>query len=149
MMPKTHIILGFVFSLILYLFFHVSLFNSILIFLATFLGDVDHYIFYMLKKRTLNFKESYNWFLNVGKRFDKLPSKKKKHYHLGYFPLHSIECFLVLFILGFYFNFLFFILIGLMFHTAMDMVYEYFGPKRALYKISIIYTVLTKKFIGF
>ena len=148
MLPKHHIILGIFFCLILY-FFNFSFFRLVIIFLSSVLIDIDHYLWYAFGGKTLSLKEAYAWFVKTGKYYDSLPEKQRKKLYVGVFPFHSIEFLLPLFILGFASPILLFIFIGFIFHSICDLLSEIWGPQRATYKISIIYTLIKRKFIGF
>ncbi|MFQ5531781.1 MAG: hypothetical protein ACE5ES_04160, partial [Candidatus Nanoarchaeia archaeon] len=64
MLPKTHIILGFIFSvLIFFLFPQMGLIGASLIFFSSFLIDFDHYLYYLFKKKDPNPRNSVKWFM--------------------------------------------------------------------------------------
>ena len=149
MYTKSHILLGAVFALMLYFVFHFSIASSLIVFLSSVLIDIDHYLFYAIGKRDFSLKNSYNWFVNLKKRFKELPKGTRKKYSFGFTPLHSIEFLVPLFILGLLNGFFLLIFIGFFFHVFFDMLYEIFISKIAVYKISVIYTALNKRFIGF
>lgn len=148
MLPKHHLILGIFFCLILY-FFNFSFFSLVIIFLSSVLIDIDHYLWYVFGKKQFSLKQAYSWFIKTGKYYDNLPEKQRKKLYVGVFPLHSIEFLLPLFILGFVSPFFLFIFIGFIFHSICDLISEIWGPQRGTYKISIFYTLITRKFIGF
>lgn len=134
MLPKYHIILGFLFSLILYLIFpFISLWGSLIIFASSVLIDVDHYIYYIFAKKDLSLKNAYSFFI-----------KKPKLNPAMYF-FHGIEILLILFILGIFINKLFlFILIGFSFHLFLDIIEQiYYGFRIA--KVSLVYDFIKFK----
>lgn len=134
MLPKYHILFGFLFSLILYLLFpFVGLLGFLTIFLSSFLIDIDHYLYYVFKKKDLNLKSAYYFFI-----------KKPKINPAMYF-LHGIEVLSILFILGLFLNNLFlFIFIGFVFHLFLDVIWMvYFGF--GLSKISLIWDLARLK----
>ena len=52
MLPKWHLFLGFFFALTLFLVFpEIEIAGFLIIFFSTFLMDIDHYIYYVFKKR--------------------------------------------------------------------------------------------------
>jgi len=112
MFPKWHILFGAIFSLILFLVFKVNLFYSIVVFLASVLIDVDHYLFYVKRKDDWNLKTAFNWFVAL----------EKKHKPLALI-FHNIEFVILILILSFFHNFFLFILIGLLFHLSIDLIY--------------------------
>jgi hypothetical protein len=111
MLPKWHILFGAIFSLILLLLFSITPFQTILIFLSSVLIDFDHYMFGGVRNKTLNLKNIYFWHKSLSK-------KHKPMMHI----LHSIEFILFIAILGCYFNFFLFILIGIVFHSILDII---------------------------
>ena len=149
MYTKSHIILGAVFALMLYFVFHFTIGSSIIVFLSSVLIDIDHYLFYAIGKKDFSLKNSYNWFVSLKKRFKELPKDARKKYSFGFVPLHSIEFLVPLFILGLLNRFFFLIFIGFAFHIFFDLLYEIFISKIAVHKISVLYTAIAKRFIGF
>jgi len=112
MFPKWHVLFGIIFSLILYLFFQISLSNSLIVFLASVLIDADHYLFYVKRKKDWNLKRAFRWFVALG----------KKHKPL-ILLFHNIEFLILILIISFLYNVFFFILIGLSFHLVSDFIY--------------------------
>ena len=111
MLPKWHILFGAGFSLILYLFFNINLFNSIIVFFASVFIDVDHYLFYIQKYKNWSLKKAYDW-------HKKLPKNHKPIMHL----FHTIEFLTLILILSFVSNFFVFILSGMLFHSGFDII---------------------------
>ena len=72
MLPKYHIIYGFILSLILFLIFPtLGLIGAGIIFLSSFLIDVDHYIYYVLKENKFSPRKAIHHFLEKRKRLSK------------------------------------------------------------------------------
>ncbi len=117
MLPKTHAIAGGIFSILIYFIFQISLFNAFLIFLASFLIDFDHSVWYICRKKDFSLKKAYNLLKSIEK-----PPK----------PImvifHTIEFLLFMFILSFFFEPFLFLLIGMLFHSVLDIIdLEYRG----------------------
>ena len=110
MLPKTHIILGAIFSAIILLIFQITIIESILIFLASFLIDVDHYLFYVFREKNYSLKKAYTWH----------GAMEKNHRPIMHI-FHSIEFLILLGILSFFWKDFLFILIGILFHSALDI----------------------------
>ena len=140
MFPKTHIILGFFLSLILYLIFpQINLLEALLIFLSSFLIDFDHYIYYIYKEKDFSLKNSINWFKQRSKKVKSLLKQKRKKLSTGFYLFHGIETLLISFLLGFFFNTLFyFVFIGILFHLILDQIEKFFLFRHPT-KISIIF----------
>lgn len=111
MLPKLHILFGGIFSLILYFFFNINFLNSLIVFLASVLIDVDHYIWYLFKKRNPSFFKAYTWLRN-------LPKNHKPIVDI----FHTIEFLVFIVILSFIWIPFLFILIGLVFHSIFDLI---------------------------
>jgi len=146
MLPKSHLLLGTILVSILFLFFPwVGIINLILVLLSTTFIDVDHYFYYIFKKRNLNLITAYKWYMNRARKFHSLSvAEKKKLYH-GFLIFHGFESLLILFLLGFFVSKIFyFILTGFSFHLFLDIFIE------AIYydefnKISILYNLIKKR----
>jgi len=137
MLPKWHILFGAIFSLILYLILpQTSIFNIFLIFLSSVLMDFDHYVFGAVRNKTLNLKKLYFW-------HKALPKNHKPMMHI----LHSIEFIIFIGILSFYFKFFLFILIGIVFHSLLDIIDLFFTKRINCREFSLIrFLILRKKY---
>lgn len=139
MKPLKHIILGFIFSLILYFIFpKIKLIEFSLIFLSSFLIDVDHYLYYVYKKRNLNLKKAYKWFIQKRDKLLTLPKKKRAEYKSSFLFLHGIEFLIILGLLSLISEIFFFIFLGIAFHLILDIPEVYYRFNRAD-KISIFW----------
>ena len=136
MLPKWHILFGAIFSLIFYWFFFIPIFQSILIFLSSVLIDFDHYMSGAVRNKTLNLKKLYFWHKS-------LPKHHKPMMHI----FHSIEFIGVIAVLSFYFNFFLFILIGIVFHSILDIIDLFFTKRMNCREFSLIrFLVLRRRY---
>lgn len=128
MYPKQHIILGFIFSLIIFLIFpQIELIGFTAIFLSSFLIDVDHYLVYVIKKKDWNLKNAYNWYIDSEKKFQSLSIKEQINSPFPLFVLHGIEILVLIALLGIFISRLFlFIFVGFSFHLLLDAIHIYF-----------------------
>jgi len=111
MLPKWHIILGFIFSLLVWAVFpQIKLGGFIIIFLSSFLVDIDHYLLYCLNKKNFSIKSAYIYYRN-------LPKKHKPIMHF----FHTIEFAVAIALLGLYLKVFFMIFIGFIFHSFLDI----------------------------
>jgi len=145
MLPKWHILLGFIFSFILFLFLPtIQLLGFFTIFLSSFLIDIDHYLYYFKRKRDLNLGRAFKWFLELEQVYNSIPREKLKDYYLPMCIFHSIEVFLILLVLGFYNQLFLYILIGFAFHRFLDDSWAlYRGTEHHIY--SFIYSYIKNK----
>jgi hypothetical protein len=136
MLPKWHLLFGAIFSLILYLLFSITIFQASLIFLSSVLIDFDHYLWAIKRKKYFSLKEVYLWNKN-------LPKKHKPIMHI----FHSIEFIVFIAILSFYFDFFLFILIGIVFHSLLDIIELIYEKRINCREFSLIrFLILRKKY---
>lgn len=126
MLPKWHLFLGFFFALTLFLVFpEIEIAGFVIIFFSTFLMDLDHYIYYVFKKRDLSLKNAYKWFCKRQKKIHSL-SREQRNKVKGIFCLfHGVEVLVILFFLGFFISkYFFYVLIGFTFHLLLDIIHQ-------------------------
>ena len=123
MLPSKHIILGLLFSLlILMLFPNIGFSGFLIIFLSSFLIDVDHYLLYAFIKRDISLKRARKWFYENYLKILALPTKERRNLKSRPFILHGIEAILILILLSYYSPVFFYILIGFLFHQFLDLL---------------------------
>jgi len=142
--PKTHVIFGFIFSFILFVCFsEINLFFAILIFLSSFLVDIDHYFFRAWKLNQKNIFKAYKSNMDIKKNYKKLSKKEKEKIIPGFYIFHGFEIIIVLFLLGISLHrFFYFIMIGILFHLCLDYV-EIILNKEKMHKFSSILDYLS------
>ena len=134
MLPKTHIILGAIFSVLIYFIFQITLFQASLILFASIFIDVDHYVFYVSRKKNFNLKKAYYWHKG-------LPKNHKTIMHI----FHTLEFMILILILSFFWNGFFFIFIGMVFHSALDLIDIFYNYKFGVRELSFIRYILRSK----
>lgn len=148
---KYHILLGVLFSVLLYFLFpELNLLSILIIFLSSFLIDVDHYLYYIYKKKSIGLYGAYQWYKKNTIKFHLFLSKEQqKKTYIGFYIFHGLEILIILFFLGNYISsFFIFILIGFLFHISIDLVYEKIFDKR-MDKFSIIYNCIILRKLTF
>lgn len=125
MLPKHHILYGAIFGLVLIPF--IGLLNSFIVFLASFLIDADHYLRYVYVAKDISIKNSISYFYD----------KSKKRFHELYI-FHTVEFWVFILILGFYYPVFIYVLLGMLYHMVFDFI-DMFNKK--YYNIRI-YSVL-------
>jgi len=141
---KYHFFFGILLTILLYFLFSpiISLFGLLIIFLSSFLIDVDHYLYYLCKKGDFSLIRAYKWYVKNSHKFCLVPLDKRKNFYLGFYVFHGIEPIIILFFLGFYISqFFTFILIGFFFHLSADLISEIIFRQR-IDKISVIQNLL-------
>lgn len=151
MLPKTHIIWGFIFSLILYLFFpsSIGLLGASIIFLSSVLIDVDHYIYYVYKAKNWNLKKAVSWYFINKEKFERMTKKQKDRIYTGLCFLHGAEALIVLALLitvpNPFSTIAIFIAIGFIFHLILDSIDLYIRNYRFDKVISFFYSLKNTK----
>ena len=134
MLPKWHIFLGFIFSYILYWFTSISIFEASLIFLSSFLIDFDHYVWYGIRKKSWNLKSAYLWNKN-------LPKNHKPIMHV----FHTVEFIIIVIVLAYFFKPFLFILMGMLFHSALDLIEMFYKKNLGCREFSLIRYLISNK----
>ncbi|MDD5358098.1 MAG: hypothetical protein PHX80_03075 [Candidatus Nanoarchaeia archaeon] len=78
------------------------------------------------------------WYMEKQKMLNKLPRAQKKKIYTGFYLFHGIEWNILLFLLGNYFSFFFFLFLGFSFHLFIDLIYEMYD-KGTADKFSLIW----------
>ena len=131
MLPKWHILLGIIFSVLLKLVFDFGVYEVLIVFLAAVLIDLDHYAVFLLKKRKFGLKEAFRYYEeNEIEQMTNMKKGIKKKDDLQIF--HTVEFHLLVFALAVYFYWVFFVFLGIMFHSVSDFVY--LAEKEILYR---------------
>jgi len=138
MYPKQHLFLGLAFSLILFLLYpKIGLTGFFLIFLSSVLIDIDHYVYYVVKKKDFSLKNAYLWFINIDKKMAKMTKKQRNNFYIALCFLHGFELLIILFLLANISELFFFIFIGFSFHLLLDIAHQV-NYKERLDKVSLI-----------
>lgn len=124
MYPLKHLFFGFIFSLILFFLFpQIGFINLGIVISSSVLIDVDHYLWYVYKKKDWNLKNSYNWHIGLIKKGLSFPRKKRIELYAGFCFLHGFEFLFLLSIFGILLSkFFLFIFMGVAFHLLLDIV---------------------------
>ena len=123
MIPRWHIILGAIFTLVIWIFAqNLSWIFLLLIFLSSFLVDLDHYIVSAIKTGKLNLGHSFEYHKKM--KAIELAEKAKGIKRKGDFHLfHTIEFHVLIGIIGMFFVPFFYVFIGMVFHSLIDILY--------------------------
>lgn len=142
MQPKWHLLYSFIFSFILIYFFEISLFYGAILFISSLLIDLDHFLLYILEKKSFHPIKFLSWSDKKTLAWKKLGASAK-NYRAPQFILHGIEFILILILLAVFINKIFlFILIGVLFHLFLDYLeFFYYGHQfnHVSHKISQIW----------
>jgi hypothetical protein len=146
MLPKTHIIIGFLISLIIFLIFpEINWLNALIIFVASVLIDFDHYLYYIFKKKDHKLKNAYNWFFQRAVILKNLSLKEREKYEEAVIIFHGVECWIILLLLIFVNKIFFFIFLGVAIHMVLDFIDLYLTKNPFHIKTSQIYVHVKNK----
>ena len=147
MLPKFHIIFGLIFSSFLYFIFpEITLLTATIIFLSSFLIDIDHYLFYAVSRKTLNFKKARGWFIKKHNEFISLPLEQKlKSRNIPPCIFHGFETIIILISLSFLSKVFLYILIGFLFHEFLDFIFAVYYNSTLKHMGSQTYNILKYK----
>ncbi|MBX4196749.1 hypothetical protein KW805_04140 [Candidatus Pacearchaeota archaeon] len=122
MLPRTHIILGAAFSILLWIINPNIYWPYLaLTFLASVFIDFDHYVASVMKTRKLSLMHSFDYHARLNKVKD--AEKKRGIRTRGDFHLfHTVEFHALIGILGIFFAPFFYIFIGMVFHSLLDLI---------------------------
>ena len=139
MYPKQHFFSGMIFALFLLIIFpQIKLIGFFIIVLSTVLFDVDHYLYYVYKKKDFSLRNAYNWFDKEMIQCRSI-SREQRNNSYACFPfLHGIEILVISFLLVFTSKYFLFIFAGLSLHLLIDIVYQTTYWDR-MDKISVLY----------
>lgn len=139
MRPHKHIFYGAIFSVLIYLIFPgIKLGGLLILFLSTFLIDIDHYTYYVLKKRDLNPIRAFKWHMENFRKYHSLPEEERKNFFGGLYMFHGMEFLIILFIVGvFLYKPIVLVFIGFLFHLFLDLYAEFCYKGRTI-KLSFI-----------
>lgn len=122
MLPRWHILLGILFVFIIWAFSpQISILYLILIFASSILMDFDHYAVSVLKTGNISLFDSFDYHKKQSEIEDREIKKgirKKSDFHI----FHTIEFHLLVGILIFLWSGFFYIFIGMIFHSMLDLI---------------------------
>ncbi len=145
MRPKYHVLIGFIVSIILYFFFSIGIFKTLIVFFSSILIDFDHYLYYIFKTKNFNLKRAHAWYLEKEKQLKKLSKQERKRVTYAFYLFHGLETVLIFVLLGYYlWNLFYFVAMGIFLHLLSDYAEQIFHKKR-IFKISIIADLIERK----
>jgi hypothetical protein len=135
MYPTQHLFFGVLFgSISFFIFPEIHLIGFLLLIFSTVFIDIDHYLYYIFKKKDFNLIHARKWYSKLEKKFQKIPKDKLKNIHFGVYFLHGIEALFVLIFLSVFSEIFLFILTGFIFHQFLDSI-DLYKRKVSFYKI--------------
>ena len=146
---KWHLLFGFVVSYILVYFFDISIFAGTIIFLSSWLIDVDHYFWYVLEMKDWNplnaARNAINWYKKSIPKWFKLSLEEREKFRRGVFVFHGLLFWLILVALSFFHPIFLWILAGVGIHMVADLIDLYFRREPLYNKIFPCYVIRRNK----
>ena len=139
MLPKYHIFIGAIISLIFYYAFDIPIFYSMVFFFSSFLIDIDHYLFYAYKTKNLSLKKSYEWYKKRKEKWKALTLKQKNSSKIMHFFFHGFEFLFIFLVLSFFSQIFFYALLGFLIHLTLDYIEIIYENDPLFIKFSQIY----------
>ncbi len=123
MLPKYHLLYGFIFCLVLLILFpQITLFGAVIMLLSTVLIDVDHYLSYLFLQNDFSLRNAIKHFNNIRRKYG---FTKMKSIKSPLMVLHAGETIILLALLSLNYLFFLYILIGFLFHIFLDFIDMY------------------------
>ena len=142
---KHHFIIGLICASIITYVFNLTFFTGLIIFLSSWLIDIDHYFWYALEFKDLNPFNALRWRIKSAKKWKKLVRKERFKFKQGVFIFHSVGFWAALIALTFLDKIFLWILIGIGIHMIIDFVDLIKRKRNILEKISLAYVVRKNK----
>lgn len=139
MMPKWHVLYGFILSILLIEFFDFSPIASLIVFLSSVFIDLDHVLIYYIETKNLNPFNFWRWSMKKKNAFLSLDKIKRSQIKQTHFILHGVEFIFILLILSLFFSFFGWVLIGVVFHLILDIVNLVYNDNHLSIKTSQIW----------
>jgi len=124
MLPTKHLFFGIIFSLFLLILSpKIGLIGFFILLSSTVFIDVDHYLYYVYKKRDISLKRAHQWFSNRLKKIISLPKNKRDNFPGIICFLHGVEVLFITIILSFFISkYFFYVFMGFAFHLLLDSI---------------------------
>ena len=139
MLPKWHVLGGFILALLLIWALKISWVAGAIVFLSSILVDIDHYIIYIWKERKIHPLEFWNWSSKRIKKWRTFSKKEKELHKRPQFLLHGMEALVLIFALSFLWQVFFWIYLGFGLHICMDLIDKIYYSAHPSTKISQIW----------
>jgi len=121
MLPRWHILFGALFSIFVFIMFpETNFIYLLLLFLSSFLIDFDHYIVAVRKTGSLSLFRAFEYHEKAGRIADREHARglrNKGDFHL----FHTVEFIIFVGLLGLLWVGFFYIFIGMVFHSLLDL----------------------------
>ena len=122
MLPRWHILLGFVFSIIFWFIFKkTELLYISLVFLSSIFIDLDHYLNALFKIRSISLRKAFEYHKVLGE-IEKYEQKRGIRRKSDFEIFHTLEFHLLVLLLSFAWIGFLYLFIGMLFHSMLDII---------------------------
>ncbi|VVB80590.1 Uncharacterised protein [uncultured archaeon] len=122
MLPRWHILSGFILSFSLCYFFSFSLFAGLIVFLSSIFIDLDYVLVYYLEKKDLHPKNFFYWWNKKHEVWKSLQKEERKNFKSPQRILHGVEFLIILLIFSKINVFFWWIFLGVILHLIFDLI---------------------------
>jgi len=123
MLPQYHFVYGLIVSLVMYFGFDVGILGCLVFLIATVGIDVDHYLYYVYRKRDWSLRRAVGWFMGKRDVMMKMSRKRRSGFYGGFYFLHGLEILLAVFLVGYFvWDLFYFVALGFLFHLILDWI---------------------------
>jgi len=123
MLPRWHIVFGVLFTFLIWFFAQgISWLYLSLIFLSSFLIDLDHYVTGLMKTGKFGLRRIFGYY----KEIEALQKKEKVmgiRRRGDFYLFHTVEFHALIAIISIFWTAFFYIFIGMVFHSLLDLFY--------------------------
>ena len=139
MLPQYHLLGGLAVSLFLYFGLDVPVLGCFVFLVATVGIDVDHYLYYVYRKKDWSLRNSVSWFMKKRNILKGVDAKMRREFYTGFCFLHGVEVLGLVWLLGFFvWDIFYFVAMGILFHLILDHIDQAILKGR-FDKFSIVY----------
>jgi len=142
---KLHFLYGFVISYILVYFSDFSILAGTIIFISSWMIDIDHYFWYSLEMKDYNPLHAIKWYRASIPKWFALPKKEREKLRGGVFIFHGILFWIILAALSFLHPIFLWVLIGVGIHMIADLIDLHFKGEPLYNKIFPLYVMKRNK----
>jgi len=142
---KWHLLIGFVASSILVYFFNFSIIAGLIIFLSSWLIDIDHYFWYAISAKDWNPLNAIRWYKKAIPKWFALTPKEKNKFKRGVFIFHGFLFWAILSALTLVHTLFFWILVGVAIHMLADWTDLYLRGEPLDNKLFPLYVIRRNK----
>ena len=140
MKPTVHILVSLILALI---FFPAFKFKVLFILIGGVLIDIDHYLWYIFRYKSLDFFKAYQYFV------ERSNTKRIMENYGIILVFHTWEFIVAVIIMSFYFDIALLFTMGILVHFVIDMIFVYNVAGHPIANHSLINWIYKAKFKRF